>query len=72
MDQSESRAGDVVVFGGFERFGDSLRDRGFARAEIAAQEHQSRWTQLAGEFAPEFDRLFGGTRDEFRGDHPQT
>ena len=38
VDQREGRAGDFVGIGGVERLGDAFYQRGFAGAEVAAEQ----------------------------------
>ena len=59
MDQRKCRAGYFFFEGGFETFGDSLDQRGFAGSQVAAQHDNFRRGQYRRQLTTERNRFFG-------------
>jgi hypothetical protein len=57
VDQRKGRTGDIFLGSRFERRGNSLHQRGFARAQIAAQQHDLRRSEHLDEASPKRDSL---------------
>ena len=63
--QGKGRAGDVLGRRGLESLRNTFDQRGLARAQVAAQQHQLGWSEHPGQSAAERNGLFGGMSDEF-------
>jgi hypothetical protein len=69
VDQSERRAGDILGRRRLKGFCNAFDQRGLARPQVAAQQHQLGRSKHPGQSAAECNGLFGGVSDEFLGGH---
>jgi len=60
MNQSESRAGDIVLRCGFKFARNSFHQSSLSCTEIAAQQDELGWDKQAGKGTAESDCLLGG------------
>src|SRR5208282_6091180 len=64
VDEREGGTGDLVGLGGVERLRNALYERGFARAQIAAEQQQLRRREQIGELAAHGDGACAALRSE--------